>query len=183
MAILCIFLYLLCIWRWFKIKSKEVKTNKQTPNRRLQWLTAESSWTSLLPHLALLVTTFISLHSPLAGSTPVTSSSFSSMSNSQMGFHVKVFTFDALLSSKYTFLSSQGSVFLFIQLSVQMGHIRLFYFLHTTMWNFLVYPFVTYLLSVNVSSLRARTLSFSPPYTQQPGYCLVRNRCLLSIAV
>ena len=130
MAILCIFLYLLCIWRWFKIKSKEVKTNNQTPNKRLQWLTAESSWTSLLPHLALLVTTFISLHSPLAGTTPVTSSSFNSMSNSQMGFHVKVFTFSALLSPKYTFLSSQGSVFLFIQLSVQLGHIRLFYFLH-----------------------------------------------------
>lgn len=134
MAILCILLYLLCIWRWFKIKSKEVKTNKQTPNRRLQWLTAEPSWTSLIPHLALLVTTsslftlplLDPLQSPHLLSVLWATAKWVSTSRS---LHSMLFFPHNILSCLHKALSS-------FSFSSQLKWVTLGFFIFcTTMWN------------------------------------------------
>ena len=141
-------------------------TNKQIPSKRVQCLIATFSWTNIFPYLALLVTAFVSLHFTLVGTTPATFSSFTSTNMSQMGFHVKVFIFAVLPSSKYSFQSSHGRLLFHSALSSNGSHKALLSSA-LLLWSFLVYLFVTYLCSVNVSSLRASTLSISTPWSSR----------------
>ena len=83
-----------------------------------------------------------------------------------MGFHVKVFILVALPSSKYSFQSSHGRLLFHSALSSNGSHKALLSSAQH-LWSFLVYLFVTYLCSVNVSSLRANTLSILIPWASQ----------------
>ena len=111
----------------------------------------------------MLVTAFISLHSTLVGTTPDTFTSFTSANISQTGFHVKVFTFAVLPSSKYSFQSSHGRL-LFHSVLRSNGPRKALSSSSLHLWSCLIYLFVTYLCSVNVSSLRASTLSILTPW-------------------
>lgn len=88
---------------------------------------------------------------------------FISTNISQMGFHVKVFLYLLLFLPQSIPSSLHMEDFFFIQLSVQMDPIRLFYLLHCTCEvSFCL--FVCYLSrSVNVSSLEGKYFVYFNP--------------------